>query len=129
MKVSESLFVQALTELVWALAARDGEGLNQLIEPESIHLLQEIAENLDDSNVVEKCAECTEIILTIGNVRGGQMVDDLDSLQSVWHHLGTMYQNPICPEGAVRDNLGHALGTTVDFVNRKFEAFAAYVGR
>jgi hypothetical protein len=107
--VTESVFVLALNDLAKTLRQREDEGLNRMIEPDVPTLLYEIAKNLNDDNIEEMCAKCTEIISTLGEIRGGRMVDDLESLQAIAYHLGTLRQNPLRSEGDTYVQLSQVL--------------------
>ena len=124
--VTESVFVQALKDLANTLHQREYEGLNRLIEPDGPALLREIAENLNDGNIEEMCTKCIEVISTLGEVRGGRMVDDLESLQAVAYHLGTIRQNPLRSEGDTYVQLSRVLAEKIELFKQKAEAFEAY---
>ena len=125
--VTESVFVQALKDLANTLHQREYEGLNRLIEPDGPALLREIAENLNDGNIEEMCTKCIEVISTLGEVRGGRMVDDLESLQAVAYHLGTIRQNPLRSEGDTYVQLSRVLAEKIELFKQKAEAFEAYI--
>jgi predicted house-cleaning noncanonical NTP pyrophosphatase (MazG superfamily) len=125
--VTESVFVQALKDLANTLRQREDEGLNRFIEPDDPTLLREIAENLNDGNVEEMCTKCTEVISTLGEVRGGRMADNLESLQAITYHLGTIRQNPLRSDGDTHTKLDRVLAEKIELFKQKAEAFEAYI--
>jgi hypothetical protein len=123
--VAESVFVQALKDLANVLRQREDWGLSRVIDPDAPKLLCEIAEQLNDSNIEEMCAKCLEVISGFGWLAGRR--DDLESLQAIAYHLGTLRQNPLRSEGDTFTQLNRALAENAYFFQEKAEQFEACI--
>ncbi len=127
--VSESIFVQALKDLANVLKQREDEGLSRVIEPDAPVLLREIAEKLNNDNVEEMCKQLTGVLSGFHQPQGRR--DDVENLQAIAYHLGTLRYYPHCyplrSEGDTFMKLNQSLAENAHYFEEKAEEFATIV--
>lgn len=127
--VKESVFFEALNNLVFALRRREEDRLNQLIDPDDISKLTWVLENIDETNIEEMCKICTDILDMLGQIRGNTGFDDVESLREIIYHLMTMYRNPLGSNDNIYSNLDAVLVDKSNHLGRMAEALGSYAPR